>query len=290
MLSFGEFIENEKDLIDIYYLIIKSLQKDVSCIRLIDTRNQKLLKEKKELQIPLFDYEKNRNLYKQCIIRNEIIYHIKRNHKQSFFIILIPIRSSEEKLIIELTLDMKNNLRINNLPMNTRNIYSRQKICQLIITDDLSGLYNRRYINRRLPHDLAMSKQKNIPLLIIFGDIDDFKTVNDTYGHRAGDKVLKYVGNILKQEIKKPYGWAARYGGDEFLICLKNIGKKRADEIIDAVNEKIKSKIFEFNNQKFKITCTFAEHLIEHGELTIEEIFEKLDSELYAVKRQAVKC
>ena len=90
---------------------------------------------------------------------------------------------------------------------------------KLIITDSLTNLYNRRYINKQLPINLNRAFMQENSVSFIYADIDFFKKINDQYGHIAGDYILCETADIFLQTIRKEKrGWAARYGGDEFFI------------------------------------------------------------------------
>src|SRR3989338_75000 len=90
---------------------------------------------------------------------------------------------------------------------------------QLAYLDDLTGLYNRRYLTLTLPKELTKAKDNRSALSIFMIDFDDFKVINDTYGHLNGDKVLIEASGIIKKEIGQK-GISIRYAGDEFTVLL----------------------------------------------------------------------
>jgi diguanylate cyclase (GGDEF)-like protein len=85
--------------------------------------------------------------------------------------------------------------------------------------DDLTGLWNHRIITERLRQEVDRSLRDGVPLGVILIDLDHFKQVNDTYGHPAGDQVLKEIGAIFLRSVRS-YDWVGRYGGEEFLLIL----------------------------------------------------------------------
>ncbi len=95
------------------------------------------------------------------------------------------------------------------------------------ILDPLTGLYNRRYLRETLPRDLSRAKREGSPLVLVLLDLDHFKSVNDTYGHVAGDEVLKTVSAILMQGTRES-DMVCRYGGEEFLIALPGMSPDQA--------------------------------------------------------------
>jgi diguanylate cyclase (GGDEF)-like protein len=106
--------------------------------------------------------------------------------------------------------------------------------------DDLTGLWNHRIILERLRQEVDRARRENTPLSVIMVDLDHFKKVNDSYGHRTGDLVLKVVGKILQRSVRS-YDWVGRYGGEEFLLILPGSGfagaRIRAERLRKTVQE-----------------------------------------------------
>jgi len=90
------------------------------------------------------------------------------------------------------------------------------------ITDGLTGLYNHRYLQERLIEEVSKADRYKLPLSFIMIDIDNFKKLNDTYGHPQGDKVLKELSNIMLDCTRTNIDIVARYGGEEFFIVFPN--------------------------------------------------------------------
>jgi two-component system cell cycle response regulator len=103
----------------------------------------------------------------------------------------------------------------------------KKHLGRLAITDYLTGLYNTRYLYERLEEEFSRAHRYNIPLACLMVDIDRFKRINDTYGHKIGDLVLKEFADFLKKQIRKS-DIIARYGGEEFFIILPNTSKEGA--------------------------------------------------------------
>ncbi|MEZ5826655.1 MAG: diguanylate cyclase [Geminicoccaceae bacterium] len=115
-----------------------------------------------------------------------------------------------------------------------RLIRERKKLAQLASTDPLTQLHNRRWFLDRAERELARLSASGLPLAIVLLDIDHFKSVNDNYGHPAGDAVLVAVAKMLREQIRTS-DLCARWGGEEFILALpgadRNIAAERADEI-----------------------------------------------------------
>lgn len=110
-----------------------------------------------------------------------------------------------------------------------------EKVKLLSVTDDLTGLYNRRYFNESLPEEIKTAEKWRSTLSLIMIDIDDFKPYNDTYQHLKGDEVLKEAAQVIAQHIRKETDWASRFGGDEFTIILPGTDVNEAITIADRI-------------------------------------------------------
>lgn len=152
-----------------------------------------------------------------------------------------------------------------------------------IIKDDLTKIYNRRYINERLPYEMIQAKLQESDLTIIMADIDFFKDVNDNYGHVAGDFVLKEFAMILQDNIPQDDGWVARYGGEEFLICIR----KNLDEVLiqaEKMRKDVEHNIFKYKNRDVRITCSMGIKEYNRKSENLEEYIDKADINLYKAK------
>ena len=148
--------------------------------------------------------------------------------------------------------------------------------------DPLTGLLNRASMQQ-------IFKQKNLfggkNFAIVMCDIDNFKKINDTYGHGAGDEVLKSLSKIFKNAFRNEDS-VARFGGEEFLAVIFDIKKEKAVSILERVKEMLNQNVVEFENHKIKATMTFG--IVAHSgntEVNIERMIKQADELLYAGKR-----
>ncbi len=148
--------------------------------------------------------------------------------------------------------------------------------------DLLTGLFNRRK-GKELLDAIAKNQSMAGNCCVSIGDIDYFKKVNDTYGHDAGDEVLRVVSRILESEMRRK-DFVVRWGGEEFLLVFMNCNGDEACEILDHIRKKIKNTEIIVNDQKIKVTMTFGltEFFIYDG---VDETIKAADEKLYQGKQ-----
>ena len=155
------------------------------------------------------------------------------------------------------------------------------KLKKIVNYDSLTEIFNRKYFDELLQKNLLKVKEDNSQnISIIMFDIDNFKLVNDTYGHNMGDIVIKTIASISKSSIRKN-DVIARWGGEEFIIILKDTNKFIAIKIA----EKIRSEIYHANIDKIgTVTCSFGVHQFKFDD-TENSILETVDKYLYQAKK-----
>ncbi|MDY0151199.1 MAG: GGDEF domain-containing protein [Candidatus Cloacimonas sp.] len=132
-----------------------------------------------------------------------------------------------------------------------------EKVGELSLTDSLTGLRNRRYLDGNLFQMVILAARHKVPVCFAMIDIDFFKRVNDTYGHLAGDYVLKELARLLTNEFRKS-DISIRYGGEEFLVILFDTVIERSKEMMEEFRKKIEGHSFEYRNQVIPITISIG--------------------------------
>jgi two-component system cell cycle response regulator len=161
-----------------------------------------------------------------------------------------------------------------------------QESVELSITDSLTGLYNRRYMERHLRTMLVESLRTGAPLSILVADIDHFKNVNDTYGHHAGDAVLKEFSQRF-QRCTRGIDLACRFGGEEFLIIMPDTDRNHAYQIGERIRDCVAVQPFEVKpDQKIFVTASVGLATLQGENDTPETMFKRADDALYAAKRR----
>lgn len=151
-----------------------------------------------------------------------------------------------------------------------------EEIKSLSLFDPLTGLANRRMMDIQLNDILVKAKRYENGFFILMLDIDHFKEYNDTFGHDAGDKVLKEIGVIFKKSVRKS-DLVARYGGEEFLIAISDTQKESAVTLAERIRKKIENE----TNVTISIGISYF-----RKELKIEKIIREADKALYKAKEQ----
>ncbi|MCP4684325.1 MAG: GGDEF domain-containing protein [bacterium] len=155
------------------------------------------------------------------------------------------------------------------------NAVSFEKVEELSFTDNLTGLANRRYFLRRLEEEIDRAKRYQRSLGLIIFDLDELKSVNDRYGHQAGDAVIKRIGEVLRLSIRS-IDVIARYGGDEFCVVMPESDRATCRQFMDRLQRKIVGSKFRFDQITTDLVFTISQGgavFPDHGENSEQLIF-----------------
>lgn len=161
-------------------------------------------------------------------------------------------------------------------------IMRARKLRTLIATDSLTGLLNREHLQHRLNVELSRATRLNLPLSIAMIDIDYFKSVNDEYGHIAGDKVLRFISKLLKHRLRSSDS-IGRYGGEEFIVILPDTDDDAAYNILSNIKSAYSKYEHQTNDESFSSTfsCGIADFPIINSS---EPLISAADKALYYAK------
>lgn len=168
----------------------------------------------------------------------------------------------------------------------------RKKIEHYASYDLLTAVLNRRAFVKRLIEEISRAKREKDSIGIILADIDRFKIINDTYGHNAGDAILRTFARLLKQNCPE-YNFIGRYGGDEFILCIPNAELEEVEEVAKRLQQNICQTEIDFGEKKIHVTASFGINVLNNFEayrhLSYEEIVNVLigltDKALYSAKQ-----
>jgi diguanylate cyclase (GGDEF)-like protein len=151
--------------------------------------------------------------------------------------------------------------------------------------DMLTGLSNRREIIEKMEIEWERHLRVGKPFTIIMGDLDNFKSLNDTYGHDAGDYVLQTIGSILRNQVRG-IDCPARWGGEEFLIILVDTDLESGQRVAERIRRKIENTNFSHKNKKLPVTITFGLSVYQNTDDSIDKSIKRADKALYEGKNQ----
>jgi diguanylate cyclase (GGDEF)-like protein len=158
-----------------------------------------------------------------------------------------------------------------------------EQLRDLAERDPLTGLYNLRAFYRRLDDALADSQEAGTPVALVIADLDDFKPINDTYGHRFGDEVLQAMAQVLREHL--PAGaFAARPGGDEFAIVLPRLGRDAVMAFLDRVASALSA--LEVEGRQVPAMASFGAAVYPADARSASDLFAAADAGMYDEKRR----
>lgn len=150
--------------------------------------------------------------------------------------------------------------------------------------DSLTGLLNRRGMNERIEIEVARFVRNKNPFILIMGDIDHFKKVNDTYGHEAGDHVLVEISKILMRSLRRQDS-IARWGGEEFLILLPETDIDGGLAVTEKFRKEVEAENFSFEKNRVSFTISFGLCVYNNREIDIDQCLKQADDYLYQAKK-----
>jgi len=221
------------------------------------------------------------------------------------FIFLLTARDSKDDMIAgleagaddyltkpfnraELFARLKTATRILELETSLRE--ANEAIRILSITDTLTGCYNRAYMDEHLPKELKRAIRYGRPMSLILIDVDHFKAVNDTYGHLAGDQVLKRLVETINESIRGDVDWVARYGGEEFVVVFPETAFEKAKLLAERLRMEVSQRKIPFKEEEIRITASFGVAGFTSSrsmrDISYEAILSLADKSLYQAKEE----
>jgi len=192
--------------------------------------------------------------------------------------------------IKEVMARIKSMLRIKSLQDELRT--AKDELQELAVRDYLTGCFNRRYFMEILQIELKKSLRYDKSFGCIMLDVDNFKRVNDTWGHPYGDEVLKKVADIIRDNLRES-DIIGRYGGEEFIALLPNIIlKKELEQICERIRKKVEKTFFKFNEDTVNVTVSIGARLCEgkKNSSDADAIIADIDRALYKAKGDGKNC
>ena len=165
-------------------------------------------------------------------------------------------------------------------------IHARERITNLADTDDLTGIWNRRYFRRQLPQEIERARTFNVPLALLLFDIDEFKQINDSFGHVIGDVVLSELCGSVRDTLR-PTDILARYGGDEFAVILPHTDLRGAKKVAGRILDRVAALTIP-TDEEGAIRCSVSIGIAEfrREDAAANDLVRRADERLYLSKRQ----
>ena len=196
---------------------------------------------------------------------------------------VLHIESNYDDLFLENVQDLAHTLA-DHLSLSLSNLKLRETLRYQSTRDALTGLFNRRYMEESLARELPRAVRKNAPVGIIMLDIDHFKVFNDTYGHEAGDVVLREIGTLLRNQIRSE-DIACRFGGEEFLLILPEANQEVTLQRAERIRAAVKAMRIDYCGQPLGlISVSLGVSVFPLHSAVAVGIIKKADEALYRAK------
>lgn len=199
-----------------------------------------------------------------------------------------------QKIVRDITERKKNEMALKVANTKLRSQLERIKTLQAqlreqAIRDPLTGLYNRRFMEESLQREFALARRQGTSISVLMLDIDNFKQFNDTYGHEAGDFLLKELALLLKQAVRSS-DISCRYGGEEFVIIMPGAAHKQGLQRAERLCELFARKHFNFQGQRLQSTISIGVACYPLHGTAWQDLLKAADQALYAAKAAGKNC
>jgi diguanylate cyclase (GGDEF)-like protein len=172
------------------------------------------------------------------------------------------------------------------IAMSIDNAHLYREARRLAIRDEMTGTFNYRYFRDVLKRMIRERERTKEPLSLLMVDIDNFKQMNDTFGHIEGDKVLKKVSKVIKGNVRR-MDVVTRYGGDEFVIILWSVGKPEAKSLGERIRKAVKDELSVY---EFPLTLSIGVCAYPDDGMKVGVLLDKVDKALYRAKSKGRDC
>ncbi len=208
----------------------------------------------------------------------EVYLHHKEGYRIPVSIRTVPIKNEDKKIIGAVELFFENK-KIKSLEEKINELKHENYI------DELTDINNRKYLEEILNEIISNADIKKDNIAFCFLDVDDFKYINDKYGHLVGDKILTMIAQTLKNNVR-PSDKAFRWGGDEFALILFDIeNEKNLRKLLERLKLLINDSFINYNEEKLNITMSFGAAKIRKDD-TVKSLTKRADDNMYESKKK----
>lgn len=208
-----------------------------------------------------------------------------KNHVE--MITAVPVYLGTRLVVVEMLKDVTDSMFFNSQSQEDGDMLKGiiNSVSDIAVRDSLTGVYNRRFITEQLPEEVRLCREPGKSLSVIMMDIDNFKSINDTWGHVAGDIVLKTFAGLIGGCLRKNEDWLARYGGDEFMALLWDTGSGEAGQIAERMRVLVEKTPVACGEVSISITASLGVYTVNPGDPLVTDILKNADDRLYHAKQ-----
>ncbi|MEA5091608.1 hypothetical protein SDC9_55655 [bioreactor metagenome] len=274
------------------------LEKIYDIVRIVDPVRNKVVYAKHEKtalaldETTCYGFWKKDKFCNNCIsirafAQQETFVKFETVHDRVYMITASPFQYKNQSYVVEMLSDITDKSILENIFAQEQNNFSDVilKFNDAFVKDELTKLFNRRFINERLPVEIATDGMSALAACLVMIDIDSFKLINDNYGHLAGDEILRQFATLLKDTVRGSRDWVARYGGDEFLIYLHNVDIEQAGKITERIRQVVGDYNFTTQKMNFKLTGSIGVSILKN-KMDMEAWINDADKNLYVSKAE----
>lgn len=266
-------------------------------MRLVDPLKKKVLVYRGELREETesicYQYWNTGKICDNCIslrahADNKCYQKLEQGSGTIMMVTALPLETTAGPTVLELLKNATDTMLIGSGVYHDDGRLMKSMVMELndlVIKDEQTGLYNRRFVNERLAADIIRSTLEAQPLSILFVDMDNLKEINDRFGHAVGDRRIGEIAEIFGHCIRGKSDWVARYGGDEFLVCLNNTSSEAAYQVAERLRSKV-SELILAEDPSIASTVSLGIHTMHGTPITPDELIALADRRMYAAKRR----
>lgn len=266
-------------------------------VRLIDPLEKKVLEYRNsgltaiEGADPCYSYWENGRICDNCIsirahLENRSFVKMEKKQNSVLLITAMPIENAGRPAVLELLKNATDTMLIGTGDYNNGEMMFQfvQELNDAIIRDPLTSLYNRRFLEERLPVDIITATMTHLPLSVCFIDLDNFKLINDLYGHETGDSSIRAISEVIRRNVQFGNAWAARYGGDEFILIFPDTDEKQARLILERIQREVAGIAIKRKKAGPRLNISYGIETMRETPMTAREMLRSADEKMYRVK------
>jgi two-component system, cell cycle response regulator len=239
-----------------------------------------------------FEFWKREGYCKNCVsmrayLENDTCIKLEYIEDKVYILIASPIKVDDKFYIVEMLKDitLRSNMINSGIQVNTLENFVMEMNSK-VVTDELSGVYNKKYMMERLPVDINVCIENNQPISAIALDVDMFSNVNHSHGYKVGDKILKELAQMLSEQIVNENDWIARYGGDKFILVLNKCHLQDSYRIAENFRQAVENKRFTYENGLVAITVSLSVFELKAAKADCNRLLQLIKDSMYEAKSQ----